>query len=70
MEVWQRLSNLSDWMHTDDHANMVYLALAFTLLAELSFRVVRRFLSDRRAKIDAAHGNLRVSTRLRRAPSA
>ena len=40
------------------------------LLLELSFRVIRRFVADRRARIDAARGNQRLSSRLRRAPSA
>ena len=64
------LSNLSVWLQTDDHGNIVYLVLAFALLAELSIRVARRFLADRRAKTDAAENNRRVSERLRRAPWA
>jgi hypothetical protein len=70
MAVWNGLSDLSFWLKTGDHGNMVFAVLALALLAELSIRVVRRFLADRRAKINATHNNLRVSTRLRRAPSA
>jgi len=68
--VWTWLSNLPDWILSGEHANVVYFCLASALLLELSFRVIRRFVADRRAKIDAARGNQRLSTRLRRAPSA
>ena len=67
--VWNWLTNLSVWLQTDDRGNMVYVVLAFTLLAELSLRVARRFVADRRAKIAAAQDHLRLSSRLRRARS-
>ena len=68
--VWDWLANLSVWLQTDDRGNMVYVVLAFALLAELSFRVARRFVADRRAKIAAGHDHLRLSSRMRRARSA
>lgn len=70
MAVWSWLSDLSVWMQTDDRGNMLFVVLALVLLAELSIRVVRRCITDRRTRIAAAQNNLRVSTRLRRAPSA
>ncbi len=70
MAIWSWLSDLSLWIQSSDRGNTVFAVLALALLAELSIRVIRRFLADRRAKIDAAHNHLRVSTRLRRAPSA
>ena len=68
--VWTWLSNLPDWILSGERANVVYFCLASALLLELSFRVIRRFVADRRARVAAAHGNQRLSTRLRRAPSA
>jgi len=68
--VWDWLANLSVWLQTDDRGNMVYVVLALALLAELSIRLARRFVADRRAKIAAAHDHLRLSSRMRRPRSA
>jgi hypothetical protein len=68
--VWTWFSGLPDWILTGDRANVVYFCLASALLLELSLRVIRRFFADRRARTDAARSNQRLSTRLRRAPSA
>jgi hypothetical protein len=68
--VWTWLNGLPDWILSGERANVVYFCLASALLLELSFRVIRRFLTDRRARTDAARNNQRLSTRLRRAPSA
>jgi hypothetical protein len=62
------LSRLSAWLQTDGRADMLYVILAFALLGELSIRVVRQFMADRRARNDAAQNNLRISARLRRGP--
>ena len=64
------LGGMQDWMLAGERANVVYFCLASTLLLELSFRVIRRFVADRRAKTQAARSNQRLSTRLRRAPDA
>jgi hypothetical protein len=68
--AWTWRSGLPDWILTGERANVVYFCLASALLLELSFRVIRRFFADRRARADAARSNQRLSTRLRRAPSA
>ena len=68
--VWTWLSNLPDWILSGERANVIYFCLASALLLELSYRVIRRFIADRRAKTDAVRNNQRLSTRLRRAPSA
>ena len=68
--VWTWLSGLPDWILNGERANVVYFFLASALLLELSFRVIRRFVADRRARAAATRGNQRLSTRLRRAPSA
>ena len=68
--VWTWLIGLPDWILTGERANVVYFCLAWALLLELSFRVIRRFVADRRARTDAAQNNQRLSTRLRRSPSA
>jgi hypothetical protein len=68
--VWTWLIGLPDWILTGERANVVYFCLAWALLLELSFRVIRRFVADRRARADAAQNNQRLNTRLRRSPSA
>ena len=68
--VWTWLIGLPDWILTGERANVVYFCLAWALLLELSFRVIRRFVADRRARTDAAQNNQRLNTRLRRSPSA
>lgn len=68
--IWTWINNLPDWILSGERANVVYFCLAFALLLELSCRVIRRFLGDRRARTDAVRSNQRLSTRLRRAPGA
>jgi hypothetical protein len=68
--AWTWFIGLPDWILTGERANVVYFCLASALLLELSFRVIRRFVADRRARTNAARSNARLSARLRRSPSA
>jgi hypothetical protein len=68
MAVFDWLDKLSAWLQTGDRVDTVFVVLAFALLFELSFRVIRRAIHDRLAVRAAAHNNQRVSVRLGRAP--
>jgi hypothetical protein len=70
MNILNGLSAAIDWMETDDRAGMIYVSLAFLLLLELSFRVIRRFFSDLQIKRAVAESSQRVNTRRSRTPSA
>ncbi len=69
MVVFYWLDKLSAWLQSGRRADAVFLVLAFALLLELSFRVIRRAIHDRLAIRAAAQNNQRVSARLGRAPS-
>ena len=64
------LSDAVSWLQTDDRLGMLYVALAFLLLLELSARVVRRFVADRRDRNAALQSNQRVNVRMGRRPPA
>ncbi len=64
------LSDAVDWLQTDDRLGMLYVVLAFLLLLELTMRVVRRFISDRRVRSAASASNQRVNVRMGRRPPA
>ena len=66
MSVSDWLMNASSWLQVDDRGNMLLVVLAFALLLELSIRVVRRFLADRRVRNAAAENTQRVTTRMGR----
>jgi hypothetical protein len=68
MVVFDWLDKLSAWLQTSDRADTVFVLLAFALLLELTFRVIRRAIHDRLAIRAAAQNNQRVSVRLSRAP--
>lgn len=63
------LSSAIAWVQTDSHGDMIFVVLAAGLLCELAFRVVHRFVLDRKVKGEAVENNQRVRIRLRRAPS-
>lgn len=70
MAIQDWLINASNWLQEGDRSNLIFTGLALALLVELSFRVIRRAVNDRRAVKSAAQNNHRVNVRLGRAPSA
>ena len=64
--IWNGVMEVSFWLGVDDRTNLVFLGLAFLLLGELSIRVLRRFLADRRERIGAAKAGLRLKKRRQR----
>ena len=64
------LSDAVSWLQTDDRLGMIYVGLAFLLLLELTARVVRRFIADRRVRNAALESNQRMNVRMGRRPPA
>ena len=64
------LSEAITWLQTDDRLGMLYVSLAFLLLLELTVRVVRRFIADRRVRSAAVESNQRINVRMGRRPKA
>ena len=64
------LSDAVSWLQTDDRLGMLYVSLAFLLLLELTARVVRRFIVDRRVRTAALQSNQRINVRMGRRPPA
>ena len=64
------LSDAVSWLQADDRLGMLYVSLAFLLLLELTARVVRRFIADRRVRNAALQSNQRINVRMGRRPPA
>jgi hypothetical protein len=64
--IFASLSAAITWLRSASHMDTVYLVLAAALLLELTIRVLRRFVADRRVQRAASESNQRVSARLRK----
>ena len=64
------LSDAVSWLQTDDRLGMLYVGLASLLLLELTARVVRRFIADRRVRNASLESNQRINVRMGRRPPA